>query len=97
MTLNLCSDTAAAAFAAHRLDVVLRDLDAVLVRLADAGLEAGSLSAGTDWSAKAARAFHEAAETWAVEVRALEDAALDLRTDVRIARDRAAAGGAWCR
>lgn len=97
MTLNLCSDAAAAALVAQRLDIVLRELDALLVRLAEAGLEAGGLAAGTDWSATAARAFHEAADEWAGDVRALEDVAVDLRNDVRIARDRAAAGGTWCR
>ncbi len=98
MTVTLCTRTASAAADAHRLDIVLRELEKLIDRLAEAGLESGGLAALTDWSATAARAFHDAAETWAVDVRALEGVASDLRAHVWIARQRAAAAiGPWCR
>lgn len=98
MTLNLCTQTAAAATAAHKIEIVLRELELIIERLTTAGFEAGRLSALTDWSAKSARAFHEESETWATDVRSLPDLATDLHAGVRIARARAAAAtGPWCR
>jgi nitrate reductase assembly molybdenum cofactor insertion protein NarJ len=76
--------------ASEQLAIVVRDLARVIDRLTDAATAARGLSAATDWQSKAATAFHEKAEAWAVAVSALSSLAEDARADAAHARDRAA-------
>lgn len=78
-----------------RLAVVARELARVSDRLADAAAAARSLSAATDWQARAAVVFHERADAWAREVSGLVCLAETARESAARARDRAALRAAW--
>jgi len=78
-----------AAASASQLAIVARELDAVVLRLADAAAHARSLAAATDWQARAAEAFPASAEDWAGEVSSLGCLAETARLAAARARDAA--------
>lgn len=53
------------------LEIVVRELDALAVRLDDLIARTRTLGERTDWQAEAAREFHTAATAWAGRVGAL--------------------------
>lgn len=54
-----------------RLDIVARELEAISERLNAVAQLARGLSAATDWHARAATAFHDAASAWSGDVSGL--------------------------
>lgn len=82
-------DTMSAAAAASQLDIVARELSMVNDRILEAASLARSLTAATDWRARAAEAFHTAAEEWAREVSGLVCLAETARLTAARARDAA--------
>ena len=75
--------------AAVQLSVAARELGRVSEGLLEAAATARSLSAATDWCARAAEAFHQQADEWAREVSALYDLADAARRTAERARDSA--------
>lgn len=89
MSLAFCAPAEQAAEALADLEIVVRELDAVVERLRDAVAGSWALAGDTDWRSPSARAFHAHAEEWArvtVPVGFLADT---LREDARRARDAA--------
>ena len=76
------------------LDVVVRELTAIVERLGELTATARTLSGETDWQARAARVFHERADRWAGDVSSLQCVSETTRLEARQARDRAALA-AW--
>jgi len=76
------------------LDIVVRELTAIVERLGELTTIARALSGETDWQARAARIFHERADRWAGDVSSLQCASETARLEARRARDSAALA-AW--
>jgi len=76
--------------ASLQLAIVTRELSHLVERLEDAAVLARRLSGETAWHAKAATAFHERADEWAVVVAALPGLADAACRAAVHARDRAA-------
>ena len=84
--------------ASPELDIVVRELAHVSDRLLEAARIARSLSAATDWQARAAVAFHARAEDWAADVSGLGCLAETVRITTIRAREvaRSRVDGWWC-
>lgn len=83
-----------------RLAHAARELARISDRLHDAAATARSLSAQTDWKARAATEFHQRSERWAEDIARLATLAETARWSASRARDRAAAvaaaqAGCW--